>query len=46
MKWFGHFARWVMSRGLLGGMKVVQLMTLKRLKNQNLGLWPMLILVL
>jgi hypothetical protein len=33
MKWFGHFAKWVMSRELLGGMEDSSTFDLEEIKE-------------
>jgi hypothetical protein len=38
MKWFGHFARWAMSKGLLGGMEDSSTFDLEEIKESKFRL--------
>jgi hypothetical protein len=35
MKWFGHFAKWLMLRGLLGGMENSSTFALEEIKESK-----------
>jgi hypothetical protein len=38
MKWFGHFTKWVMSRGLLGGIEGSSIFDLEEINESKFRL--------